>query len=187
LISHIRFASKGRKTLEDTHPFIQEMFDKKWVFAHSGHVRMYRHVLESSDYLIPKGETDSEEIFCSILGEVKSLGRLAADKEIAKQIEKTSKELAKQGGLNYLLCDKETLYAYYSGYKTLYYTEIRPPHEVNIVGENNQLWFTLFVKNSDIQISIIASDPLIKEVHWKELDINTIYSFKNGKRYKFVM
>ena len=186
LISHIRFASKGRKILEDTHPFTQELYDKNWIFAHSGHVRIYRHVLESSDYLIPRGETDSEEVFCSILGEIKSLGRLAVEKEIARTIEKTAKELSKQGGLNFILSDKETLYAYYSGYKTLYYTEIRPPHETNIVGEDNQLWFTLFAKDADVQISVVASEPLIKDANWKELDMNTLYCFKNGKRVKFV-
>ncbi|MHA1197821.1 MAG: class II glutamine amidotransferase [Candidatus Heimdallarchaeaceae archaeon] len=187
LISHIRFASKGRQTLENTHPFDQELFEKRWVFAHIGHLQMYRHVLDTSDYLNPKGETDSEEIFCSILGDVKTLGKLAADKEIAKRIDKTAKELSKQGGLNFLLSDKETLFAYYSGYKTLYYTELRPPYETNLVGENNHLWFTLFVKGQDVQISIIASEPLIKDVHWKELDMNTLYSFRKGKRFKFVM
>ncbi|MCE7742310.1 MAG: hypothetical protein GOP50_07595 [Candidatus Heimdallarchaeota archaeon] len=187
LISHIRFASKGRKTLENTHPFTQELFERKWLFSHAGHLRMYRHILERSDYLKPKGETDSEEAFCSILGDVKALGRLAADKEIAKQIDKTAEELAKQGGLNFLLSDSEILYAYYSGYKTLYYTEIRPPHETNIIGENNQLWFTLFVKGQDVQICIVASEPLIKDVHWKELDIDTLYSFKKGKRHKYVL
>jgi len=187
LISHIRFASKGKKTLENTHPFNLELFDRNWVFAHSGHLRMYRHILESSDYLMPQGETDSEEVFCTLLGELKNLGRMAVDKEIAKRLEKTSKELSKQGGLNYLLSDKETMYAYYSGYKTLYYTEIRPPHDINIVGENNQLWFTLFVKDSDLQISIIASEPLVKNVHWRELDINTLYCFKKGKRHKYVL
>ncbi|TFG08473.1 hypothetical protein EU534_02785 [Candidatus Heimdallarchaeota archaeon] len=187
LISHIRFASKGKKTLENTHPFCIELFDKNWLFAHSGHLRMYRHILESSDFLIPKGETDSEEVFCTLLGEVRNLGRMAVDKEIARQLEKTSKELSKQGGLNYLLSDKETMYAFYSGYKTLYYTEIRPPHTTNIVGENNQLWFTLFVKNSDMQISIVASEPLIKGANWKEFDMDTLYCFRKGKRYKYVL
>ncbi len=186
LISHIRFASMGNKSLENTHPFVQELFENNWVFSHAGHLRMYRHILETSDYLTPKGETDSEEAFCSILGEIKALGRLAADKEIAKQIEKTSKELAKSGGLNFLLSNSEYLFAYYSGYKTLYYAELRPPYETNIVGENNDLWFTLFVKDSDLQISIVASEPLIKDVEWKEMEIDTLYSFKNGKKHKFV-
>lgn len=187
LISHIRFESQGKRTLENTHPFTHDLFDKKWVFAHSGYVQIYRHVLESSDYPIPIGETDSEEVFCSMLGEIKSLGRMAAEKEIAKRIEKTAKELSKQGGLNFVLCDQEILYAYYSGYRTLYYTEIRPPHETNIIGEDNQLWFTLFAKDLDVQISIVASEPLIKDARWKELDLNTLYTFKNGKRIKFVL
>ncbi len=187
LISHIRFASKGNKTMENTHPFELELFDKNWAFAHSGHLTIYKHVLRYSEGIEPKGDTDSEEVFCTILTEIKNLGHLVRDKEIAIKIEKTTKELAKEGGMNFVLSDGEFLYAYYSGYKSLYYTELRPPFDKNIVGEDNQLWFTLFVKDIDVQIGIVASEQIIPEVEWKELQMNTLYAFTNGKRTKFLI
>jgi len=186
LMSHIRFASKGIKTIENTHPFELELHEKNWAFAHSGHLLIYKHVLRYSEGIEPKGETDSEEVFCTILTEIKNLGYLAKDKEIALNIEKTSKELAKEGGLNFLLSDGDLLFAYYSGYKSLYFTELRPPFDKNIVGEDNQLWFTLFTKDLDVKISIVASKPIIPGVDWRELNINELYSFRDGKRTKFL-
>ena len=187
LISHIRFASKGIKTIENTHPFELELHEKNWAFVHSGHLRIYKHVLRYSEGISPKGETDSEEVFCTILTETKNLGYLPKAKEIALNIEKTSKELAKEGGLNFLLSDGDLLFAFYSGYKSLYFTELRPPFDKNIVGEDNQLWFTLFAKDLDIQISIIASEPVIPDVEWRELPINELYAFRAGKRTKFLI
>ncbi|MCK5144656.1 MAG: class II glutamine amidotransferase, partial [Candidatus Heimdallarchaeota archaeon] len=186
-ISHIRFASKGIKTIENTPPFELELHDRNWTFAHSGHLRIYKHVLRYSEGISPKGETDSEEVFCTILTETKNLGYLTKDKEIALNIEKTSKELAKKGGLNFLLSDGNLLFAFYSGYKSLYFTELRPPFDKNIVGEDNQLWFTLFTKNLDVQISIIASEPVIPDVEWRELEEDELLTFKSGKRTKFLI
>ena len=44
-ISHIRYASVGKQTVENTHPFKRELFDKTWVFAHNGHLNK-RKMLE---------------------------------------------------------------------------------------------------------------------------------------------
>ena len=186
LLSHIRYATKGNKILENTHPFELELFERNWTFAHSGHLTIYKHVLRYSEGIAPKGDTDSEEVFCTILTDVRDLGHLTKDKDIALQIEKTAKELSKEGGMNILLSDGDYLFAYYSGYKSLYYAELRPPFDKNIVGEDHQLWFTLFVKDMDTQIGIVASEPLIPEVEWRKFDINTLYAFKNGKRTKFL-
>ena len=86
-----------------------------------------------------------------------------------------------------MLSDGDFLFAYYSGYKSLYFTELRPPFDKNIVGEDNQLWFTLFTKDIDVKISIVASEPIIPGVDWRELNINELYTFRDGKRTKFLI
>ncbi|OLS29479.1 MAG: Gamma-glutamyl-hercynylcysteine sulfoxide hydrolase [Candidatus Heimdallarchaeota archaeon AB_125] len=187
LISHIRFASKGNKIKENTHPFELELFDKKWTFAHSGHLTIYKHVLRFSEGIEPKGDTDSEEVFCTIMTNIKDLGHLVKDKEIALNIEKTAKELAKEGGMNFILSDGDYLFAYYSGFKSLYYAELRPPFDKNVVGEDHQLWFTLFTKDLDTQISIVASEPIIPDISWKELEVNELLTLRSGKRTKFLI
>ena len=44
-ISHIRYASEGNQTIENTHPFMRELFGKTWIFAHNGHLNK-RKMLE---------------------------------------------------------------------------------------------------------------------------------------------
>ncbi len=44
-ISHIRYASECNQTIENTHPFMKELFGKTWIFAHNGHLNK-RKMLE---------------------------------------------------------------------------------------------------------------------------------------------
>jgi len=66
------------------------------------------------------------------------------------------------------------------------FTTIRPPFEDEIIGENEQL--RIIVKTKDIKspISIIATEPIFDEFDWKQFEIGSLYSFKNGQRVKFV-
>lgn len=58
VISHIRQANAGRVCLENTHPFIRELWGRNWTFAHNGQLKgVKKWPLE--DYL-PVGTTDSE-------------------------------------------------------------------------------------------------------------------------------
>ncbi|HXD52413.1 MAG TPA: class II glutamine amidotransferase, partial [Burkholderiales bacterium] len=36
VIAHIRKATKGRVALENTHPFLRELWGRYWIFAHNG-------------------------------------------------------------------------------------------------------------------------------------------------------
>jgi predicted glutamine amidotransferase len=39
VIAHIRKATQGRVALENTHPFVRELWGRYWVFAHNGNLR----------------------------------------------------------------------------------------------------------------------------------------------------
>ncbi len=179
-ISHIRYATHGESSYENTHPFDNDLFDLRWVFAHYGHLRLYRHIVDSGEFFKPKGDSDSEAAFCFILEELRKLGRKNNIKEFASNIEKSAAELSKQGGLNFLLSHGNSLFAYYSGYKSLYYAILRPPFKKNIFGENNQIKFEIETKNIEESIALIASEQIIKYEHWKELEVGKVYIFQNG-------
>ncbi len=185
-MSHIRYATLGKVTYDNTHPFDRDLFDSRWFFAHHGHLRLYRQIVNSMEYFKPKGDTDSETAFCVILEELRKYGRLPSDKDLARTILKTAKELSKQGGLNFLLSNGEMLHAYYSGYKSMFYTTIRPPFEDEIIGGNEKLKITLETRNIQSPISIIATEPIADEFDWKQCELGTLYSFRNGQRIKFV-
>lgn len=39
VIAHIRKATQGGVTIENTHPFIREIWGQNWVFAHNGNLK----------------------------------------------------------------------------------------------------------------------------------------------------
>jgi glutamine amidotransferase len=67
-IAHIRYATQGRHTMENTHPFRRVLGRRVHLFAHNGTVPgVERIVDESALHFLPIGETDSELIFCCLL------------------------------------------------------------------------------------------------------------------------
>ena len=65
IISHLRKATVGQKTLPNTHPF----HHANWMLAHNGTVRNSRNLKVGGEFL-PKGNTDSERIFCALLSDL---------------------------------------------------------------------------------------------------------------------
>ena len=64
-VAHVRKKTRGKASLENTHPFKRVLWGRHWVFAHNGtlpHVK--RHKLRFEQ---PVGETDSEHAFCWML------------------------------------------------------------------------------------------------------------------------
>ena len=39
IVAHIRKATQGRVALENTHPFVRELWGRYWVFAHNGDLK----------------------------------------------------------------------------------------------------------------------------------------------------
>lgn len=65
VIAHIRKATQGDVILENSHPFIREMWGLNWVFAHNGNLIDFS--LNLNDYFSTVGSTDSEAAFCFLL------------------------------------------------------------------------------------------------------------------------
>ena len=91
MIAHIRCATHGLVSLENTHPFVRELWGINWCFAHNGDVSDFSHQhaghhvmlgqasaadvsTDENNYLSyhAVGDTDSEAIFCAILNALKT-------------------------------------------------------------------------------------------------------------------
>lgn len=185
-ISHIRYATAGRKTKENTHPFMRELFGKTWVFAHNGHLNkrkmledMQKGFLQTSlENYKPEGESDSELAFCILMEEMRKLGREATDREIIETLNEIAGRIAEYGSFNFLLSDGEKMYAYRKG-NTLYCVERKPPYTEAIKSESKKLEFLM--KPVDERALVIATVPLTRTEKWFILKSNTIYAFKDGK------
>src|SRR3954470_1286836 len=65
VIAHIRKATQGRIGLENTHPFMRELWGRYWIFAHNGTLNGFAPRLRGP--FRPVGSTDSEAAFCLML------------------------------------------------------------------------------------------------------------------------
>ena len=78
VIAHIRKATQGRVALENTHPFVRELWGRYWVFAHNGDLKGFAPRLHGA--FRPVGGTDSELAFCWLLQELRrEFGQCAPD------------------------------------------------------------------------------------------------------------
>ena len=68
IVAHIRKATQGRVALENTHPFVRELWGRYWVFAHNGDLKGFAPRLHGA--FRPVGATDSERAFCWLMQEL---------------------------------------------------------------------------------------------------------------------
>jgi predicted glutamine amidotransferase len=113
LIAHLRKASVGAKTVENTHPFISG----NWAFAHNGTIRRLRL----------RNSTDSEWFFKELI-RLLSADAGNVKEAIATQVNEV-KTAYPYTSLTFLLSNGKEVYAYrdFSGkdgeYYTMYYTQ----------------------------------------------------------------
>lgn len=119
LIAHLRHASVGEKTYNNTHPFTQEYDGRTWLFAHNGSIKNYEQ-LDCGPFVLC-GTTDSEHIFGFILNYLSTtMG------EESLRIAEAAAYLRSLGRCNFLLTDGKTLYAHADNVpktKKLHYVE----------------------------------------------------------------
>lgn len=132
LMAHLRGAAK-RATYRDTHPFVRNFGGRSWLIAHNGDLigDLTRELpLPDHPSLRPIGPTDTEHLFCWLLGHLVEAGvETMEDFGFARLLEllQRANEL---GTLNLMLADGSTLLAYRctSGFQPVYAGRFVPPH-----------------------------------------------------------
>ncbi len=141
LIAHIRKATSGATTLENTHPFIKD----GWIFCHNGTVYDAENI--SVGELKPEGTTDSERLFYFLIDFLKKEGTY---KKIGRAIKKAVSELKSNhnySSLTFLLANNEYLIAYRD------YNE----HAKN--AEDLENYYTLYISAKKDSIAL-CSEPI---------------------------
>ena len=125
-IGHVRLASCGDVTLENTHPFTRRIDGGDFVFAHNGTLDKARLRARGSTNFPTEGSTDSELAMCVLLSwkarERVDLGNYAL-------IEHFLRDLNDDGRLNLLFSDGKRLFCYHDahGYNGLCWTRREAP------------------------------------------------------------
>jgi glutamine amidotransferase len=111
IVTHIRKATQGRVALENTHPFVRELWGRYWVFAHNGNLVDYRPKLHAGFH--PVGDTDSERAFCWLMQELaKNHARMPSIPDLTQTLAELAPQIARHGTFNFLLSQGEALWAH---------------------------------------------------------------------------
>jgi predicted glutamine amidotransferase len=164
VIAHIRKATQGEIRLENTHPFVRELWGQYWSFAHNGDLKNFSPDLDGS--FQPVGNTDSEKAFCFILQEFKKLfGNSQPDKKnLARAIHELTLKMASHGTFNYLLSNGEFMAAHCS--TKLASIVRKAPFSVAQLKDQDVLIDFSAVTTSKDRVAVIATNPLTENEEW---------------------
>ena len=182
VISHIRQATHGRVCLENTHPFIRELWGRQWSFAHNGKLPgVKRRPLR---FYQPVGTTDSEHAFCWLLGEIRARWERAPRRRrsLYRMLEALSRQLAEHGTFNLLLSDSLELFAFNST-KLHWLTRRAPFTAAQLIDSDLRVNFREETTPSDV-VTVIATQPLTSVESWTPVERGTLYRFSEGEVYR---
>lgn len=181
VISHIRKANRGKVCLENTHPFVRELWGRNWCFAHNGQLKGIKQAIKLKHFS-PVGTTDSEYAFCWIMDEIykKFPSPPKQDKALWKLLDSLCKKLSQFGVFNMLLCDSKYLYAHCST-KLVWVTRKAPFGKAKLVDEEITIDFQHQLSPKDV-ITILATAPLTDNEEWQRAHKGDFLIFKDGEK-----
>lgn len=182
VIAHIRKATQGKIELENSHPFIRELWGRHWIFAHNGDLKEYWPHL-TGQYL-PVGTTDSERAYCYILQELRQ--RFGKDEPSLKQIfdflAEIAPRIAEYGTFNFILSNGQALFSYAT---TNLYWLVRewPFQHAHLVDVDVAIDFSKVTKPED-RVAVVTTEPLTDNETWQAYQPGELILFTDGKIQK---
>lgn len=173
VISHVRYATKGKRKYVNTHPFVRTFGKDEWIFAHNGTVSVESFHLKKYH---PIGNTDSEYAFCYILDNLQENLKL---NDFFRKLYGIVEKIGNHGKFNFLMSDGKYLFAYTTNEK-LYYLKRHPPHTgvIKLIDEDLEISLGE-MKGGDEYVVLLATVPLTDE-NWIKLEKKKIYVFRDG-------
>lgn len=185
VISHIRKATQGERSLRNTQPFFFKVNDRQHVFVHNGNLKNIHNERALTQFL-PQGETDSEFAFCYLMENLQNLwlqGNPTLEQRV-DVIKQTFDYFTGFGPANFIYSDGDYLYAY-ANKRTQENKKIEPPglhYLIRTCNNDPQSTHLTGVEVSNGQQSLIlfASVPLSQEA-WKPFAENQLIVVKQGE------
>jgi len=175
LMAHVRKATQGSVRLENTHPFVRELWGRHWVFAHNGTLENYHPRLHT--HFQPVGNTDSELAFCWLMQELaKSHASLPSIEELTLTLQELSASLNALGSFNFLLSNGHALWAHCST-QLHYVVREHPFSKATLTDGDWTIDFAELNHPSD-HVVVICTKPLTTKENW--------IPFKQGQLSVFI-
>ncbi|MGD9668507.1 MAG: class II glutamine amidotransferase [Hyphomicrobiaceae bacterium] len=179
VVAHIRKSTLGPTSLENTHPFVREMWGRYWVFAHNGHLPKFKPELDGS--FMPVGDTDSELIFCWLMQMLKQRFGSAPPSRNAlfEALADLTLPLACTGIFNYLISNGDCLVAHCST-ELAYIVRRAPFTEAHLKDEDVTVDFAEVTTPND-RVAVIATLPLTDNERWETMMPGSLWLFHEGE------
>ena len=179
VISHIRKATQGQIHLENTHPFMRELWGYYWIFAHNGNLIDFKPEFDGT--YLPVGSTDSEHAFCYLLQELrKEFGTKHPGKDrLYESLVRLSKEIGRYGEFNYLFSNGEAMFAHCSTFLT-YIVRQAPFQTARLKDQEMTVDFSEVTTHHD-QVAVIATAPLTEDETWNPMKRGSLWWFEEGQ------
>lgn len=180
IIAHIRKATQGPIVLENSHPFMREMWGQYWTFAHNGDLQNF---LPSSDgQFHPVGETDSERAFCYMMN---MLRRRFPDHKrtpplaiLFDAVAELAEEIGAHGVFNFMLSNGEVLFAHCST-QLHYIARAYPFSTARLIDCDLTIDFSVH-NHRDDRMTVIATKPLTSDESWTAFHPGELKMFAEG-------
>jgi glutamine amidotransferase len=181
VIAHIRKATQGSIGLENTHPFMRELWSRYWIFAHNGTLENYSPELTGS--FRPVGETDSERAFCHLLQTLGERFPQGAPDRFALQqaLDEFAALVRPHGQFNFLLSNGDCLFAHRS--TELHYIIRKAPFAVAHLKDQDVTVDFSELTSPDDRVALIATLPLTDNETWLPLPVDRVALFADGVCY----
>jgi len=178
VIAHIRKATQGSVGLENTHPFMRELWGRYWIFAHNGNLLNFSPALDGS--FVPVGLTDSERAFCWLLQQLRQrFGSTYPERSaLFAAIHALTVSIAEYGEFNFLLSNGDCLFAHAST-KLNYIVRQAPFTQAHLMDQDVTVDFS-DVTSPDDRVAVIATQPLTDNEQWTPMLPGTLWWFEEG-------
>ncbi len=179
VIAHIRKATRGSVALENTHPFMRELWGRYWIFAHNGTLKDFGPT--PGDRYRPVGQTDSEQAFCYLLQSLceRFHGAEPPGPQLAQALREITSEIAVHGDFNYLLSNGKYLFAYCAT-KLHYIVREAPFKTAHLMDQDITIDFSEVTTPNDC-VAVVATEPLTDNETWTAMAPGQFLQFHNGK------
>jgi predicted glutamine amidotransferase len=178
VVAHIRKATQGVVALENTHPFMRELWGRYWIFAHNGHLEDFAPALDGN--FLPVGNTDSERAFCWLLQTLRQRFGVQAPAvgEIFDTVAEVAREVGTHGEFNFLLAGSDFLVAHAST-QLSYVVRQAPFTQAHLKDEDVTVDFSQLTTEND-RVAVIATEPLTDNETWQTMPAGTLWLFREG-------
>jgi predicted glutamine amidotransferase len=179
VIAHIRKATHGAVALENTHPFVRELWGRYWIFAHNGTLEKFSPRIRGQYQ--PVGTTDSELSFCYLLETLRERfpnGRPGLD-HLFPLLQDVTFRLAQHGLFNYLLSDGEYLFAHCAD-KLCFVLRHAPFAQAHLIDRDVSVDFSELTTPKD-RVAVIATLPLTDNETRRPLHPGELRVFRHGE------